>query len=105
MPSHISIRSMTVNKGVVQITGVTSTKQTVAKLITQLKSMPGVTDVFVPSSAETKDGYGVITTNFSISFSFNEDIVHYLEGAYAPVEDGTVDDETVEGETVEGEVE
>ena len=105
MPSHISIRSMTVNKGVVQITGVTSTKQTVAKLITQLKSMPGVTDVFVPSSAETKDGYGVITTNFSISFSFNEDIVQYLEGAYAPVEDGTVEDETVEDAPVEGEVE
>ena len=33
----------------------------------------------VPSCAESKDGYGVITTTFSVSFTFNADIVKYLE--------------------------
>ena len=100
MPSHVSIKSLAVEKGVVSISATTSTKQTVAKFITQLKSMPGVSNVFVPSTSESKDAYGVITTNFSVSFSFSEDIAKYLE-----VEQEPADGETAEGETVEGEVE
>ncbi len=79
MPSHISIKSLSINNGQVSIAATTSTKQTVAKFITQLKAMPGIQNPAVPSCAESKDGYGVITTTFSVSFTFNADIVKYLE--------------------------
>jgi hypothetical protein len=93
MPSHVSIKSLSVDKGVVQITATTSTKSTVAKFITQLKGMPGITNVFVPSTSEAKDAYGVITTNFSVSFSFNKDIANYLEQLEEPEEGETVEEE------------
>jgi hypothetical protein len=79
MPSHISVRSLSINNGQVSIAATTSTKQTVAKFITQLKSIPGIQNPVVPSCAESKDGYGVISTTFSVSFTFNADIVKYLE--------------------------
>ena len=79
MPSHVSIKSLSISDGLVQISATTSTKSTVAKFITQLKSMPGVSNVNVPSTAEAKDAWGVITTTFSITFKFNEEIVTYLD--------------------------
>lgn len=97
MPSHVSIKSLNVNNGQVSITASSSTKPTVAKFITQLKSMPGVQGVFVANVAESADGYGVITTNFSVTFSFNSDIVKYTEVQQEEVEENT--------ENVEGEVE
>ena len=79
MPSHVSIKSLNVNNGQVTITASSSTKPTVAKFITQLKGMPGIANVFVSNIAESTDAYGVITTSFSVTFSFNSDIVKYTE--------------------------
>lgn len=97
MPSNVSIKSLSISNGQVSISASSSTKPTVAKFITQLKGMPGVQNVFVPNVAEATDGYGVITTNFSATFTFNSDIVKYLEsdmGAQA----GELDTENAEGE-------
>lgn len=99
MPSDISIKGMTVNNGQVSISAVTSTKQSIAKFITQLNSMPGVSGAFVSSSAESKDEYGVISSSFSITFSFNSGIE-----AYVNPETSTVEETQTEQET-EGEVE
>ncbi|MEE1516398.1 MAG: pilus assembly protein PilM [Lachnospiraceae bacterium] len=95
MPSHISVRSLSINNGQVNISASTSTKQTVAKFITQLKSIPGIQNPVVPSCAESKDGYGVISTTFSVSFTFNADIVKYLEDK--PIE-GEENSEAIEEE-------
>ena len=95
MPSNISIKSLTVNNGSVQISATTSTKNTVAKFITQLKSMDGVSGVFVASTAESKDAYGVITTNFSINFTFSKEIEKYLQDKPI-VEEGETTGEEVE---------
>lgn len=95
MPSHISIKSLSVNNGQVNISAVTSTKQTVAKFITQLKDMPGVQNPYVASYSESKDGYGVISANFGITFTFNSEIAKYLEDK--PVE-GEDSSETAEEE-------
>ena len=100
LPSHVTIRSLSINNGTVQISATTSTKTTVAKFITQLKSMPGVTGVNVPSTSESKDAYGVITTTFSASFKFNEEIAKYLEET-SSAEDGETTDEEASGEEVE----
>lgn len=99
MPSDVSIKGMTVNNGQVSISAVTSTKQSIAKFITQLNSMPGVSGAFVSSSAESKDEYGVISSSFSITFSFNSGIE-----AYVNPETSTVEETQTEQET-EGEVE
>ena len=97
MPSHVSIKSLNINNGQVSISASSSTKPTVAKFITQLKEMPGVQNVNVPNVAESTDGYGVITTNFSVTFTFNSDIVKYLESDMG-VQAGELDTENAEGE-------
>ena len=100
MPSHISIKSFSVGDGNVTISAVTSTKMTVAKFITQLQSMPGVTNVFVSSASEAIDASGLVSTTFQASFSFNADIATYVDDNSGSTEEG----EAVENETVEGEV-
>lgn len=101
-PSDVSIRSLTVQDGSVSISAVTSTKQTIAKFITQLKALPGVTGVYVASTSESKDGYGVVTSTFSIVCKFNSLIDNYA----TPAEDETVEGEAkAEGETVTDEAE
>lgn len=78
MPSDVSIKSMSVNNGNVTISAVTSTKQSIAKFITQLNDMPGVGGVFVSSSSESKDEYGVVTSAFNIVCVFNSGIEYYV---------------------------
>ena len=95
MPSHVSIKSLTVNNGSVNLTATTSTKQTVAKFITQLSAMPGISNVYVPSVTESTDAYGVITSTFSASFTFNTDIDQYTKDVVTS-EDGEKAEEEVE---------
>ena len=102
MPSHVSIKSLSVADGAVQITATTSTKQTIAKFITQLKSMPGVSNVFVPNVSESTDTAGVITSTFSISFTFNSGIANYTNPSYEMMQ-GVLD--SLEGEETDEEVE
>ena len=78
MPSHISIKTLSVESGNVSIAGTTSTKETVAKFITQLQSMPGVANVFVSSCVESQDANGLVATTFQLTFAFNSDIAGYL---------------------------
>lgn len=89
-PSDVSITNMRVENGSVSISALSSTKQTLAKFITQLKAIPGVSNVFIPSTAESKDTYGVITSSFTIVCTFNSSIDGYAEPET---------EETVEGET------
>ncbi len=89
-PSDVSIRSMKVTNGSVSITAATSTKQTIAKFITQLKSMPGVSGVFVASTSESKDTYDVVTSSFSIVCTFNQGI----DGYATPEEETSAEGET-----------
>lgn len=95
MPSHVSIKSLTINDGSVNLTATTSTKQTVAKFITQLSAMPGISNVYVPSVTESTDAYGVITSTFSASFTFNTDIDQYTKDVVTS-EDGEKAEEEVE---------
>ena len=90
-PSDVSIKSMTVANGQVSISATTSTKQTIAKFITQLKSMPGVTGVYVSSDIEQKDEYGVVSSSFGIICTFDSRIESYI----APQEESVA----AEGET------
>lgn len=95
MPSDISIRSMSVDNGNVSITAVTSTKQSIAKFITQLNGMSGVAGVFVSNSSETKDEFGTVASSFTVTLSFNEDIEQYVNPQLS-TEEST--EETTEGE-------
>lgn len=97
-PSDVSIKSMSVKNGQVSITAATSTKQSIAKFITQLKGMNGVSDVFVASSTETKDSYGVVTSTFSLVCSFNSGIELYIDPTLQEV---TEEDEAAGTETEE----
>ena len=105
MPSDVSIKGMTVNNGQVSISAVTSTKQSIAKFITQLNSMPGVSGVFVSSSAESKDEYGVISSSFSITFSFNSGIEEYINPESSAVGETPTEQETETETETEEEVE
>lgn len=96
-PSDVSIKSMTVQNGQVSISASTSTKQTIAKFITQLKGMPGVSGVYVSSTTESKDSYGVVSSSFTIVCSFNSAIESYVN----PQEETSAEGETTT--TTEGE--
>ena len=89
-PSDVSIKSMKSTNGSVSITASTSTKQTIAKFITQLKSMPGVSGVFVASTSETKNANGVVSSSFSIVCTFNQGI----DGYATPEEETSAEGET-----------
>lgn len=91
-PSDVSIKSMTITNGQVSISATTSTKQTIAKFITQLNSMPGVSGVYVASTTESKDEYGVVSSAFNIVCTFSSDIESYV----APQEESS---SATEGET------
>lgn len=95
MPSDISIRNLTINNGQVSISAATSTKQTIAKFITQLNGMNGVSNVFVSNTSESKDEYGVVTSTFSITFTFDSQIKDYV--APQPETEASTDENT-EGE-------
>lgn len=95
MPSDTSIKNISIANGDVVISGVTSSKQTIAKFLTQLKSIDGVSDVYVASSAEDTDAYGVVSTSFSAVFSFNETIKDYTSGE---IKNDTEEVESAEGE-------
>lgn len=101
MPSDVSIRSMSVENGQVSISATTSTKQTIAKFITQLNNMPGVSGAFVASSSENKDENGVVVSSFSITFSFSSDIKSYVN----PESSSGEESPTEETEETKGEVE
>lgn len=98
-PSDVSIRSMTIQNGQVSISATTSTKQTIAKFITQLKGMPGVSNVFVSSTTESKDEYGVVSSSFSIVCTFNAGIESYVN----PQEETLAEGQTETTAEVEGE--
>lgn len=73
-PSDISIRSINISDGVVSISAATSTKNTIAKFIMQLKEIPNVSSVAVSTIGETKDQYGVVYSTFSIMCTFHNDV-------------------------------
>jgi len=103
-PSDVSIKSMSVANGQVSITAVTSTKQTIAKFITQLESMTGVEGVKVASTTEAKDEYGVVTSSFSIVCRFTSLIDSYVSSEEESTEAGSEEDsEGTEGATTDDE--
>lgn len=97
-PSDISIKSMSVASGQVSISATTSTKQSIAKLIVQLNTMPGVSGVFVSNTSESKDEYGIVTSSFSVSFMFNSLIEQYIAEDTVEEETSAESETTAEGE-------
>lgn len=79
MPSDVSIDSISVSGGEVSVTATSSGKPSIAKFITQLKGMPGVSNVFVSSSSEVKDASEIVTSSFSIRFTFNKMLALYVQ--------------------------
>ena len=70
MPSDISIKSMSVNSGEVTISGVASSKSSLALLVQKLKSVKNVNEVLIGSEAEVVDNEGVKTVTFSMTCTF-----------------------------------
>lgn len=70
MPSDISIKSMSVNSGEVTISGVASSKSTLALFVQKLKSVKNVGQVLIGSEAEVEDNEGVKTITFSMTCTF-----------------------------------
>ncbi len=73
-PSDVSISTVTINNGSVSISAKTSTKQTIAKFIMQLKTIPNVSSVAVSTLSESKDQYGAISTTFSLTCYFTNNV-------------------------------
>lgn len=70
MPSDISISSLTMDSGKVSMSCLTSTKQSVAKFIQQLKEMTYVNMPYVSAISESVDADGITTLTFNITFEF-----------------------------------
>jgi len=71
LPSDVVIDNLTINSGKATITGSAGSKLSVAKTISQLSAISGLTEVDVPSIQESKDSTDTIVVTFSLSFSFN----------------------------------
>lgn len=72
MPSDVSITTLNVSAGNVSVNGVCDSKQSVAKFITQLKSLDYIDNVVAGALSETKTINGVISENFSMTFTFTK---------------------------------
>lgn len=84
-PSDIAISSLAISEGQVEITATTSTKPTVAKFITQLETIPNVSNVVVTTMSESKDEYDVVNTTFSLVCTFtNTNDAYDFSGAKKP---------------------
>lgn len=70
MPSDISVKSMSVNSGEVTISGVASSKSSLALLVQKLKAVKNVNEVLIGSEAEVVDNEGVKTVTFSMTCTF-----------------------------------
>ena len=70
IPVDVNIESMSNLNGNVSISGKASSKESVAKLIKQLNSIKGVSNVVVPSIQESKDSTDTTYVTFSLTFSF-----------------------------------
>ncbi len=73
-PSDVSLSTVTINNGSVSISAKTSTKQTIAKFIMQLKTIPNVSSVAVSTLSESKDQYGAISSTFSLTCYFSNNV-------------------------------
>ena len=67
MPSDIALGSVSADAGNISIAGTASSKDSVAKLILELKSLDYVFNVYSGSLSEAKDENGKIEENFSIT--------------------------------------
>ena len=97
-PSDISLKTVTVNEGTVSISAATSNKQSIAKFITQLKDIENVDNILVSNLAESKNEYGVITTNFSMTCTFSGNMT---VDEFAGLETGDKDSEEKTEDTKE----
>ncbi len=70
LPSDVSFKSMGVSDGSVTVSGVASSKASLALLIQQLKSIKNVATVRVGSETEAKDASGQIAVTFSLTCTF-----------------------------------
>ena len=66
-PSDVTLKSINFADGAVSISGVTSTKETIARYIIELKKIYNVSDVFVVSTSENKNEEGVVSSTFSLT--------------------------------------
>lgn len=96
MPSDMSVKVMNIANGAVSITGETSSKESVARYLIEIKSLPYVTNAFVSTLSETISDDGVVGLSFSITYN----ITGYEEPT---TEEVTTEEATTENET--GEVE
>lgn len=83
LPSDISIKSMSVNSGEVTISGVASSKSSLALMTQKLKSVRNVNEVLIGSEAEVVDNDGVKTITFSMTCTFT------LDASLNPTQTGT----------------
>lgn len=67
MPSDITIKNIVFQNGAINLSGVTSTKETIAKFIVELEKMTNISNVFVSSLSESKDPAGAVTTTFALN--------------------------------------
>lgn len=74
LPSDISIKSMSVNSGEVTISGVASSKSSLALMTQRLKAVKNVNEVLIGSEAEVEDNDGVKTITFSMTCIFTLDV-------------------------------
>lgn len=74
LPSDISIKSMSVNSGEVTISGVASSKSSLALMTQRLKAVKNVNEVLIGSEAEVEDNDGVKTITFSMTCTFILDV-------------------------------
>lgn len=73
LPSDVTIKSMSSNSGEVTMSGVTSSKSSLALLVQRLKSVKNVQDVLIGSEAEVEDNEGVKSITFSMTCTFTLD--------------------------------
>ncbi len=73
-PSDVSISTMTVNEGSVNISAKASGKPAIAKFIMQLKEIENVSSISVSTISESKDAYNVVTATFSLTCYFSNNV-------------------------------
>lgn len=98
MPESVGIVDLNVKDGSVEITGISSGKDALAKFVIELKKIPYITDVRVDDIADTTTELGGKTSTFNMKWQLVLQDEEAESGTEAAVEDMTETDDTAEEE-------
>lgn len=78
IPEGVGITTLSIQDGEITLTGTSTSKQAISLLISELKEMPQITNIFLQSTSDVYDEDGNATTTFNMNLHITPSVVSEL---------------------------